>query len=423
VGRKILNIELSADKRRLLENFFSLLVLQGANYILPLITLPYLVRVLGPEKFGLIAFAQAFIQYFNILTDYGFSLSATREVSIHRDNKEKLSEIFSSVMIIKFALLILSFMIMTIIVFSFEKFKKDWLVYYLTFGVTIGQVLFPVWFFQGMERMKYITIIEFSIRIFFIVLIFCFIHNVSDFWKVPLLRSLGYILGGLLSIWIVFKEFKINFAFKINIDYFKRSNILFFSQASTTLFNEIVTLLGGFFFNYMLLGYYKIAENLFVAIRNLFGICFRTMYPYFSKNINEFEKSKKKVFISVLFLSFFVSIISIISSRKVIFILFNFNNDIIIKIFITLAIALFFSGNNIMFFTMWFLILRLDKIFFKIVTVGGILNIILILSFTFIFKFGILSLSSSILGTEMFLTFMYIVVFLKKSKVYQITNG
>ena len=423
MGRKILNIELSADKRRLLENFFSLLVLQGANYILPLITLPYLVRVLGPEKFGLIAFAQAFIQYFNILTDYGFSLSATREVSIHRDNKEKLSEIFSSVMIIKFALLILSFMIMTIIVFSFEKFKKDWLVYYLTFGVTIGQVLFPVWFFQGMERMKYITIIEFSIRIFFIVLIFCFIHNVSDFWKVPLLRSLGYILGGLLSIWIVFKEFKINFAFKINIDYFKRSNILFFSQASTTLFNEIVTLLGGFFFNYMLLGYYKIAENLFVAIRNLFGICFRTMYPYFSKNINEFEKSKKKVFISVLFLSFFVSIISIISSRKVIFILFNFNNDIIIKIFITLAIALFFSGNNIMFFTMWFLILRLDKIFFKIVTVGGILNIILILSFTFIFKFGILSLSSSILGTEMFLTFMYIVVFLKKSKVYQITNG
>jgi len=79
---KLKNIANTKDKKRLLSNFFSLSVLQIFTYILPLLTLPYLVRVLGVEKFGLVMFAQAFMMLFNLLVEYGFILSATREVSI-----------------------------------------------------------------------------------------------------------------------------------------------------------------------------------------------------------------------------------------------------------------------------------------------------------------------------------------------------
>ena len=102
---EIINIE---ELKTILNNFFSLTLLKALTYLLPLITFPYLIRVLGVDKFGLIMFAQATMYYFEILVDFGFNLSATREVALNAKNKSKLNEIISSVFSIKLVLLIIS---------------------------------------------------------------------------------------------------------------------------------------------------------------------------------------------------------------------------------------------------------------------------------------------------------------------------
>jgi PST family polysaccharide transporter len=108
----------SENSKKISANFMYLSILQGMNLLLPLITFPYLVRVLGIEKFGLIMFAQAFIVYFSMLADYGFNLSGIREVSSNRNNKNKLIKIFSSIMIARFVLVLIGLIFLTIVVIS-----------------------------------------------------------------------------------------------------------------------------------------------------------------------------------------------------------------------------------------------------------------------------------------------------------------
>lgn len=286
---KIKNIANTEDKKRLLLNFFSLSILQAFTYILPLLTLPYLVRVLTVEKFGLVMFAQAFIMFFNILVDYGFNLSATREVSIHRDNPDKLTEIFSSVLMTKFILIGVSFVVLSIIVFSFEKFSTDWELYYLTFLWVIGQALFPIWYFQGLEKMKHITIVNIVSKMIFTIAIFIFIQEESDYILVPILNGLGFILGGLYSLYIVRKHFAQKFqlqSIQTIMIYFKDSSQFFLSRLSVSIYTSANAFVLGLFTNNIMVGYYSIAERLYQAIQSFYNPIVQVLYPYVSKNKN-----------------------------------------------------------------------------------------------------------------------------------------
>ena len=322
---KLKNIANTEDKKRLISNFFSLSVLQGVNYLLPLLTLPYLVRVLGVEYFGLLAFATAMITYLNIITDYGFNLTATREISLHRDNKEKVIEIFSSVMSVKFILVIISFILLSILVLSFERFNKDWEIYFLTFGIVIGQALFPVWLFQGMEKMKYITYLNILSKLIFTVAIFIFVKEQNDYYIVPMLTSIGFIISGILSLILVKKEFKISFhlqKLKTIKYYFLDSWHVFQQQFYVSMYGPINIVFLGLLATDTVVGYYSIVEKILLIPLTVFAMAARAYYPY---GVKLYEKNKKLYFSQFKKISF----VYLISSILFIFIIFLFNKEIV----------------------------------------------------------------------------------------------
>ncbi|MCD6398673.1 MAG: flippase [Candidatus Aenigmarchaeota archaeon] len=407
--KKIKSTFRSDDKKRLLENFLSLSVLQGANYILPLLTLPYLVRVLEPDKFGLIMFAQAFIQFFIILTDYGFNLSATREISIHRNDKNKIAEIFNSVMAIKLGLLLFSFLIMSIVVFSFDKFHNEWIIYYLTFGRVVGQVLFPVWFFQGMERMKYITSLNIIAKLIFTALIFMFVRNKAEYLYVPAINSLGFLTAGFLALWLIFKDFHMTFIFPSmeNMKFhFRDGWHIFTAQVAISIYTVSNTFILGIFTTTTIVGYYAAAEKLIKAIQGLLSPVSQSIYPFISKLANESKNKAIRFIRKATFIiggtTFALSCITLIFADVIVKIVLGTQYTESVNVLRIISFLPFIIGLSNIFGVQTMLTFNYKRPFSNILIAASIINIII--AFTLVPPYQHIGVSISVLISELFVT-------------------
>lgn len=251
--------------RRVISNFFSLSVVQFANYMAPLILIPYLTRVLGLPRFGLVELARAISVYFLMLTDYGFSLSATQEISVHRDDPDRVSEVFSSVMLLKLLLVLVSVVLLSAAVFAIPKLRTDWPVYYLSFLSVIGMWLFPLWLFQGHERMKHIAVFIVTAKLLVIASTFVFVHKSDDYLYVPLLQSAGTILVGLTGLIVAVRIFPIRFyvpATQVLWRHFQSGWHVFISKMATTLCTTSNIVVLGLLTDNVFVAYYAAGEKI-----------------------------------------------------------------------------------------------------------------------------------------------------------------
>ncbi|OGX05728.1 MAG: hypothetical protein A3G87_06895 [Omnitrophica bacterium RIFCSPLOWO2_12_FULL_50_11] len=254
----------SSDRKTIVENFFSLTLFQLIITFIPFLTVPYLIRVIGAEKFGLISFAYAFVLYFALLADYGFNYSALREISISKEDISKVSRIFIAVMTLKLCFLILSLSLIGVLCIWVPKFREDWPVYLASSGYLVGYVLFATFLFQGMEKMKYLLFLNLPSAAF-TLLILILVKSEEDFLRVPLLGSAGSILVGLLALATAFRKLGIRWE-RPRLEQiqheFKEGWSMFLSNLVSVGHGNIRILAVGLFAGDRITGYYTVAERL-----------------------------------------------------------------------------------------------------------------------------------------------------------------
>ena len=281
------------DKKRLIENFFSLSLLNFINYLFPLILIPYLTRILGVDKFGLYAFSLSIIQYCSLLVGFGFDYSATKYIAINRNSSSKVSMTFISIIFIRLVIALICILLILIVVYSIPMFEKQYLLYLYGVGIFCGRAMTPLWLFQGMENMRYVTIINFLSKSISTICIFVFLKEQSDYIYVNLFLSIGAVFSSIVGITLAVKIFKIKFILPKSSfikDRIIEGWYLFLSTIFMNFYRESNILILGAFTNYSIVGYYAAAEKIIKAVQSILSPISNAIFPYFGRNLNIEDK-------------------------------------------------------------------------------------------------------------------------------------
>ncbi|GHU81790.1 hypothetical protein FACS189415_0870 [Bacteroidia bacterium] len=270
-------------KKPMAQNFVALVLLQGINYLLELLSAPFLIRMLGIERWGLVFFGYTVMQYLVLFADFGFNLAGTKYISAHQKETEMVNRYLNSAFTCRIIIGILCFVALFLLIMLFDKFSIDAWFYLLYFGIVVGNVMFPMWYFQGMEKMKYITIFNVVAKMASLVPFFIFIRKPGDYMLVPIFYSIGFILAGLVSIYLIYWKEGMRWFIPPMKEIWaamKDSSAYFFSRLSVSLFTYSNSFLLGLVYGNTIVGFYGAAEKLYKAYNFLLTPFTGVLFPH-----------------------------------------------------------------------------------------------------------------------------------------------
>lgn len=390
------------------KNIVFLLLTQMVNYLFPLLTMKYLIVTLGILYFGRISFAQAFLLYFTIITDYGFNITATRDIARSSNSPQMTARIVGSVYAAKLTLLIICTLIYVTIVILSERFYTDHWLYLMFWGVVVGSCLFPQWYFQGIQRLGQITMVNITIKILLLLSVFVVIKQESDYIYVPIIYSASFLVAGIYAAAICFKDCRFTHFIRLSdiIITFKEGFPIFISSSMSVILNGSSVFIMGFVVTEELIGYYSGFDRIIRACLLLFAPITTAIYPHVSELMAQ-QKEKAVKYIKnaaryTLLLALAIALFMIIASDFIIPLLFSeefLNYKIVLYI---LSVWMIFSVANNFIGVQYLTCVGQSKLYAKLMTISGIITIIMIFFLTK--KFSCYGTACAIIIGELLLT-------------------
>ncbi len=279
--------------KTLLESFFALFSMEVLGYVLGFVTFPYLTHVLGVEKFGLIGFAVSICEYFRLITTYSFYKTAPRDVAMASDQQE-LKKIFTSVFGAKLCLLGAASLLYAFVVCGVSAFYQNVHVYMALYFVLLGDALFPVWFFQGIEKMRFITTCNFIARMITTVAIFIFVQGPSDVAIAALCQSATTTISAVIALGILLRRYPFVFGLPKTTEIAEQLRngwTMFWSGLAVNLYIGTDTVLLGFLTNNVVVGYYTGAQRLIEMGKKVINTSATAIFPRASALFKESQDS------------------------------------------------------------------------------------------------------------------------------------
>ena len=272
-------------KPNLFHNILALGSVQAASLLLPMITLPYVTRVLGVEAWGEVAFVQIVLGYFSLVINWGFSWSATRKVSALRDDIMQLSSVFLATWLAQWFLALLVSMILFLFIIFIPFFKKDSLLYFYGIGLVISGALFPIWFLNGLERMEAVAAIQITVRLLSVPCIFLFINSPDD---APVMIAIGAgtgLLSGIFTILWILNNIPLNWHRPSLLQIWqelKEGGVIFGSTAFISLYTTLTPTILGIIAGPVAVGHYALADRARQAAQAALGPASQALFPRMS---------------------------------------------------------------------------------------------------------------------------------------------
>ena len=367
-----------------LNNFISLLLIQGMNYLIAFFITPYIVRKLGPENFGLVSFSQAYILYFTLIINFGFDFTATRDIARCANNIE-VDKIFSEVFYSKILLFFVSSIIFLTTILLSEELNANWELHLSSHLMNVGFVLFPQWLFQGLNRMKaamYITLIS---RILMLICIILLVQDKNDFIIYNFIYSIFNVFLGFVAFVYLIKTKVIRLC-RITFSYIlkklKASFTVFMSLAVYSIYTSSNIVLLGFLSSKVSTGYFSCAAKLITICLSVIFVPFATvLFPRISKKLevsyDDGIHFLKKISWITLALGISLSAITFFNAEYLILVFYGNEYAPAVKCLQFLSLLPFFTSLSNVFAVQGLLNLKMDKHFLAIMLIVAFVSITL----------------------------------------------